>query len=360
MTILWAILGILSAFALVFLISKKIRPWWTKIGGLLISLLLLFYSLFQFLIPVYSLVEPTGKFEVAQSVDYFNYKPADKSFETSKGTREIPVKIWHPNEIEDINGQLILFSHGSFGVMDSNDSLFHELASHGYVVASLAHPYHSFTSPMSDGSNLMVDRKYFQEVFNAQADEDLEKTAETLQGWSQIHEDDLTAVIGSIQEGESDDSFLDASDSDEVTLMGHSLGGTAALSLGRSREDVQAVIALESPFGDDITEVTAEGYEFISEPYPVPMLNIYSDATWPVLDEWVLYEQNWNYLQSTDQIYQHVHIEGSGHLGLTDLSRATPILTNLMDGGLNTKGYEEVLEEINREILDFLTHQSIK
>ena len=162
MTILWAILGILSAFALVFLISKKIRPWWTKIGGLLISLLLLFYSLFQFLIPVYSLVEPTGKFEVAQSVDYFNYKPADKSFETSKGTREIPVKIWHPNEIEDINGQLILFSHGSFGVMDSNDSLFHELASHGYVVASLAHPYHSFTSPMSDGSNLMVDRKYFQ------------------------------------------------------------------------------------------------------------------------------------------------------------------------------------------------------
>lgn len=360
MTILWAVIVGLTIVALFFLISKKIRPWWKKIGGILISLLLMSYSLFQFIIPVHSLVEPTGEFDVAESVDYFSYDPADKSFETSKGSREIPVKIWHPKEIEEINGQLILFSHGSFGVIDSNDSLFHELASHGYVVASLAHPYHSFTSPMSDGSNLMVDRSYLQEVLGAQADEDLEKTAEKLQSWSQIHEDDLTAVIDSIQADQSDDPFLKESNSDEVTLMGHSLGGTAALSLGRSREDVQAVIALESPFGDDIIGVTSEGYEFISEPYPIPMLNVYSDAIWPVLDEWVLYEQNLNYLHSKDPSHQNAHIQGSGHLGLTDLSRATPILTNMMDDGLNTKDYQEVLQEINQEVLTFLADQSIQ
>lgn len=360
MTILWAVIGVLALVALVSLMVKEIRPWWKKIGGILISLLLLFYSLFQFVFPVHPLVEPTGEFKVVDSMDYFNYEPADQSLETSQGSREIPVKIWHPEEIDAINGQLILFSHGSFGVVDSNDSLFHKLASHGYVVASLAHPYHSFTSPMSDGSNLMIDRSYLQEVLSAQSDEDLEKIAEDLQSWSQVHEDDLTAVIESIQEDESENPFLKGSAADGVTLIGHSLGGTAALSLGRSREDVQAVIALESPFGDDILEVTPAGYEFISEPYPIPMLHVYSDAIWPVIDEALLYEQNWNYLHSEDPIYRHVHIQGSGHLGLTDLSRATPILTNLMDGGLNTRDYQEVLKEINQEVLTFLNDMAIK
>ena len=106
--------------------------------------------------------------------------------------------------------------------------------------------------------------------------------------------------------------------------------------------------------------MTPAGYEFISEPYPIPMLHVYSDAIWPVIDEALLYEQNWNYLHSEDPIYRHVHIQGSGHLGRTDLTRATPILTNLMDGGLNTRDYQEVLKEINQEVLTFLNDMAIK
>ncbi len=40
-----------------------------------------------------------------------------------------------------------------------------------------------------------------------------------------------------------------------IGVMGHSLGGSAALCIGRQRPDVQAVLALESPFMCDIEGV---------------------------------------------------------------------------------------------------------
>lgn len=345
----------MTVVALFVIICHKIRPWSKKWLLFIIVLVVMLFTAFQVLIPIYPIVATTGEYAVVKSEDYFHYLTNIEQYETSDGIREVPVTLWYPAEIEDLNGKLILFSHGSFGVADSNESLFNELASHGYLVASLSHPYHSFTATLEDGSEIRVDRGYLQSVLGTEGSENLEKTLTDLETWSQIHEEDIIQVLEQIQTKNTENDFLQAINSDEVILMGHSLGGTAAINLGRVREDIAAVVALESPFSGDITAINENNtYEFTDEPYPVPLLHIYSDATWDKLQALALYEQNWKYLNLVNNQYQNVHIEGSGHIGLTDLHRVSPILTNLIDGGLNTEDYNTILKQINEAVLVFV------
>lgn len=80
--------------------------------------------------------------------------------------------------------------------------------------------------------------------------------------------------------------------------MGHSLGGSAALTMPRQRNDIAAVIALESPFLYDIVGVENNEFVWLDEAYPVPVLNIYSDASWNHLSEWTQYARNDELLSS--------------------------------------------------------------
>jgi hypothetical protein len=66
-------------------------------------------------------------------------------------------------------------------------------------------------------------------------------------------------------------------DTDHIGMMGHSLGGSAALGIGRQRDEVNAVIALEAPFLYDIVGVEDGEFVFVDADYPTPVLNVYSD-----------------------------------------------------------------------------------
>lgn len=169
---IWIILLVTAVVTLFVIIFKKIRPWNKKLALFIIALVILLFTAFQVIIPVHHLVATTGEYTVVKAEEYFTYPTTNQELETSTGSREVPVTLWHPEKVEDLNGQLILFSHGSFGIADSNDSLFNELASHGYVVVSLSHPYHSFTTTLEDGRNIRVDMGYLREVIGSQNSDD--------------------------------------------------------------------------------------------------------------------------------------------------------------------------------------------
>ena len=59
---------------------------------------------------------------------------------------------------------LILFSHGAFGYYQSNYSTYIELTSHGYVVAALDHPHHSFFTKDTAGKTVIVDTSFIHDV----------------------------------------------------------------------------------------------------------------------------------------------------------------------------------------------------
>ncbi len=142
-------------------------------------------------------------------------------------------------------------------------------------------------------------------------------------------------------------------DTSKIGVMGHSLGGSAALGIGRMRNDVSAVIALESPFMCDIEAVKNGEFVFKNEIYPVPMLNVYSDSSWSNLAQWPQYAENYALLSGANSTAFNVHMSGVGHFTLTDLALASPLLTRIFNGKKSTTSTEYCLKTINKICLEF-------
>lgn len=143
-------------------------------------------------------------------------------------------------------------------------------------------------------------------------------------------------------------------DATKIGVMGHSLGGSAALGIGRMRNDVKAVIALESPFMYDIQGVKNNQFIFNNDAYPVPILNVYSDSAWGKLAQLPQYAENYKLISNNNNNSAfNVHISGVGHLSLTDFAITSPILTQLMNGQISTTDTKYCLKTVNKVCLEF-------
>jgi pimeloyl-ACP methyl ester carboxylesterase len=169
---------------------------------------------------------------------------------------------------------------------------------------------------------------------------------------------DINLVLGTIFEFVDSDTIgvYSLIDTANIGVMGHSLGGAAALGIGRQRDDVKAVIALEAPFLYDIVGVENDAFVFIDAVYPIPVLNIYSDDSWESLSEWTQYARNSALLSDSAATTFSVHISGVGHLALTDLALSSPFLVGLLDRTPATRDSTETLLLINGLSLEFFDH----
>ncbi len=337
----------------IFFLKKKSKHRFLKFIFSLILFMSLIPLLFMSLLPMNPISEPEGTYDVLNDRFYISFTPVKGNYETSTGLREIPINVWKAEGLNNYTG-ILIFSHGANGVDLSNEDLFVDLASRGYYIISLSHPYHSFVSEMSDGRKIFTDPDFMKSVMKSQNSEDYINSKKTYDSWLAVREDDINNILNTIFEGEFPDKAID-DEKPNIFLAGHSLGGSAVTSVARKRpEDLKGVIALESPLFGDITGADEKGFVFNKDKYSIPVLNIYSDASWPHLKDWPAYEGNLHLLNSNSFDVRNVHIEGIGHLGLTDLYLTTPVLTNLFDGELDKKDAYEALEEINKEILKFL------
>lgn len=125
------------------------------------------------------------------------------------------------------------------------------------------------------------------------------------------------------------------------------------MGIGRTRDDVGAVVALESPFMCDIVGVENGQFVWDEETYPVPVLNIYSDGSWSRLDELPQYAANARLLADTKAVSYNVHMRGAGHLSLTDLALTSPLLTRILNGRKAVTDAEYCLTTIGRLALEF-------
>lgn len=124
---------------------------------------------------------------------------------------------------------------------------------------SLDHPYHSFRTKLSDGKSVMVDFKFIQEVMTSQGSEDLEGTLKSLNNWLQIRLEDINYVLDKILDSEKDNDYENYIDTKYIVLSGHSLGGSAALAIGRERsQEISALVILKSPFVTDIVGIEGD------------------------------------------------------------------------------------------------------
>ncbi|MEU1669017.1 dienelactone hydrolase family protein [Streptomyces sparsogenes] len=134
---------------------------------------------------------------------------------------------------------VVLFSPGSGGTRTQNTAWAEELASHGYVVAALDHPYDSAAVVLTDGRTI-----HTKTVSTGDRDKDDKLAA----AWTAVRAADLSFVLTQLDRlgrGEITDPLTGHLDTSRVAVTGHSMGGAAALQAARQDHRFDAVIDLD-------------------------------------------------------------------------------------------------------------------
>ena len=339
--------------------EKEYKPGRIVLKAICMFLLVAIALIPALVFPEHAMIETTGKYKVATTLYTYTDPNRVENYTDTGEARMVNVEFWYPKDYDEAALHaypLVVFSHGSFGIRSSNVSLYNELASHGYVVCSIDHTYHSLFTTDVDGNKIWIDLGYMQEVSVQDAHTRKQQAFEFFQKWMEIRTGDINFVIDTIleqTENNAADNVYRLIDTTRIGVMGHSLGGSAALGIGRMRDDISAVIALKSPFLYDIEGVENDKFVFSNKVYPVPLLNVYSDASWSHLSEWAQYAENFKLLYDTEATAFNVHIRGAGHLTLTDLALTSPVLTHILNGQASTADAVDSLKIINKICLEF-------
>ncbi|RKS07315.1 platelet-activating factor acetylhydrolase isoform II [Nocardiopsis sp. Huas11] len=133
---------------------------------------------------------------------------------------------------------VVVFSPGLGGVRGQNTAWAQELASHGYVVAALDHPFDSAAVVLDDGTVVRG---------RLSVPEGSEEEDRLVSEWTSIRADDMRLALTRLQEmdADADGPFADRLDPGRVVAAGHSFGGSAALHAAAGDDRFAAVIDID-------------------------------------------------------------------------------------------------------------------
>ena len=332
--------------------NKKVRL--KRLIKTTVSIMIIILILAVVLFPNLSNVKTTGEYAYTTCTLELVDESRIEEYKNDGSFRKLSVLVYYPdtNALQTGTCPLIIFSHGGISYNTSNISLYKELASHGYVIVSIDHTYHALFTKI-DGKTIFIDSGYMKELNTEDSHKDIENSYICFQKWMNLRTSDINFVIDTFIKSarEENDSFYHIINTENIGVIGHSLGGSAALGVARQRSDVKAVIALESPYMCDITGIDGTSFTWNTEPYSCAIMNIYSDNGCPLVEKDNKYVQNRNYLYNDGNV-EYYYILGSNHYTLTDLVRKSPILCALLGGGYRKPGYD-TLEFINQKSIAF-------
>lgn len=333
--------------------ERRILAGVSRIFGLLALILCVLIP--TMVIPFFDLPQPTGDFNVGTVVSDFTDESRIEAYAEEAGnSRKIAVQFWYPTDRisaeaqYDIKGApistaqqsfpVLIFSHGAFGVRMSNASTFRELASHGYIVASIDHTYQAFYTAFSNGKSIPINTKFLNDAMKVSADRlPVSETFKITHDWLQLRTADIELVIDSLKAGElgvTAEWLNGHMDLTKIGLFGHSLGGAASAQVCREREDVKAAIVIDGTMIGDVTGITSDNAEITTkEPFIKPLMLMYGSLFQEQEAKATAYLPNINaFNNATDAAYS-LCIKDSGHLNFTDLPRISPLLSNMLGVG---------------------------
>lgn len=317
----------------------------------------------------------TGSYEVAESEAILIDHSRVESFEDDGSYREVPVHFYYPENVQDIKEHslpLVIFSHGAFGYYQSNTSTYMELASHGYVVVSLDHPYHSFFTKDSEGKTIIANPEFFQDALrigNSDGEVSEEEIYETTSKWMELRIADMNFVIDTLENtvdtNNMDDSWFISDESkdniinavkliniEKIGLMGHSLGGATAVTVGR-RDDISAVIDLDGTMLGEQIGVKDENPIINEEPYTTPLLSVDKEDHYQerIEAEKIGYNYANNVILKNATNGYSTFFKGAEHMNFTDLPLFSPTLAGMLGTGNIDAG--ECIDQVNGLVLEF-------
>jgi predicted dienelactone hydrolase len=360
---LFALLAIMAIIGAISLIkqpkNKKEFKNSTAVISCIIGCILLTIFIFPGIVfPQFNPLESTGPYANDTTFVTFVDKSRVDPYSPTGENRTLTVQFWYPAIEEDIDTYpLVVFSHGAFGYRGSNLSTFENLASNGYVVASIDHSYHAFFAKHEDNSTTLVNMDFLKEATDlTNGVYDIKTTYDKTHEWLEVRTSDMNFVLDKLLDnsnGEIPKSVSALINPEKIGLFGHSLGGATAAQLGRQRPEVDGAIVIDGTMiGEEIAFNNGQ-VVLSTEAYPVPLLNLYNDSHYK---DAKLLGTAYNNLSASSLAIEayDVVIRDSGHLNFTDLPLFSPILARMLGTGKVDSRY--CVETMNQIVLDFFDY----
>ena len=140
--IVFIILICIEIGTLLFLAIKKSNHNLFGFIALGANVILLIASICLMLFPKREIINPTGKYEYEIADVTMIDESRVETYTNSGEKRSLEVKFWYPKgDFSPSSCPLVIFSHGSFGNVNNNETLMKGLASKGYIAASIGYTY---------------------------------------------------------------------------------------------------------------------------------------------------------------------------------------------------------------------------
>lgn len=383
-----AVLFGLYVFAFAVFLRSLWRMW--KVGqikprrgtkavifGLLGVMMVVFCLIPAVLLPIsYETPVPTGPYAVG-TIRYgwedtgrpetFTPDPADH--------RKIAVQFWYPVDATDRyqpgstpveeapiskdqdKYPLVVFSHGAYGFRGSNTSTYQELASQGYIVASIDHTFHAFFTRFPDGESEIISQEFLAEVqLNQTGQMNAEQEYAIPFKWLDLRIADIRFTLDQVEALNAEKSINPLAghiDLEKIGLFGHSLGGAASAAVCREDARCKAVAVIDATMIGEYDRNAANG-TLIEDPFPVPMMIFYNGDTFYDEVGHEAYRPDLNAFENAADVAYGVVVNGAQHLNFTDLPARAPILAKLLGGMMSVNGGTagEIPQALCTEILN--------
>lgn len=323
-------------------------------GTMLLFLIALFHAI---LAPQFKPLPVTGDHKVSNTIYTWVDENRLETYSDTGENRTVTLEIWYPED-EGIY-PLIVFSHGAGGVLESNASTCMNLASNGYVVAAIAHPYQAAFVKDVNGKITTVDPEFMSGVMTDNGSDDPAhevKVYEMQKEWLAVRTGDINFVLDTIlrHTEEQAEAPFDRIDPEKIGLFGHSLGGAAVVAVGRQRDDTSAVIDLEGTMLGEYQGYADGKHTYCEEPYPLPLLDVNSRQVYELAKSYTKEPYVNFYMGDHAEDFREIVVEDAGHMNFCDLAVASPLGARLLGAG-KTNAWK-CLANINELVLNYYNY----
>ena len=353
-----AIAGVLliqAILAIAALKRKTEKPYKLSSVIVLFFLVCLLYTgalMLAIICPQYTTPAISGEYDVASAKYTWTDESRVERFSDTGENRSLTVEFWYPENAGEAC-PLVVFSHGAFGFSGSNYSTFAELASNGYVVASIGHSYQAFYTLDTAGKFTLVNTDFLNTAMAVQNNE-IEDAYPITQAWMELRTADENFVLDTIirqTKENTADALFSLIDTEKIGLFGHSMGGASSAQIGRDRDDIDAVIVLDGTMLGEVLD-HVDGVDVLNTTaYPVPLLNIYAEDHYANAmatdgEAYANFYASKNALNANELV-----IKRAGHLNFTDLPLFSPVLARAL--GVGTVDARYCIETTNQLVLEY-------
>ena len=271
-----------------------------------------------------------GDIRIKALADQFDYNPG--LFRKLINIKTNSIKRAVPSN--DSSFPLIIFSHGLGGYRTQNTIMVEELASHGYVVIAIEHPYDANISIFDNGE--IAD---YRSGINYQRRHSQKLTPEEF--WAirlpqlKTRASDVSFVINQIEIGEFPSQLLKIIDSDNIGIFGHSFGGATSIYSSYVDDRIDACINLDGWMvvvpDDIINNGIGKNFMYIGQ------------EQW---DEKLNYQKLEAFIKSNPKSSK-ILIPGTTHYDFSDtphMSKAAKLLKK--SGQLNSSNLKNILNDL--------------